>query len=128
MVLRTVTTEATEVERKTGVLCSRCKINVRNGSQHEKEANAKFGIDVCLEWVEKESVGDRGEAPCHPEKGGKKVRHVNVTTKLPKVYPCAVASSTPCQSAAFQETKKLLLNVENLHSLFGRIISHCRHS
>ena len=128
MVPRTGTAEPTEVERETGVLCGQCKINVRNGSQHKKEANAKFGFDICLKWVKKESVRDRGETPCYPEKSGNKVRHVNVTTKLPKVYPCAVAGSTPCQSAALQETKKGLLDVENLHSTFSRVINHCRHS
>ena len=57
MVTRTPT-RASEIVRKTGVLRSRGKINVRNGSQDKEEANASLGFNVGLEWIEKESVGD----------------------------------------------------------------------
>ena len=50
MVPRTATLLA-NVERKMGVLCGRGKINVRNGSQHKKKANASLGLDVGLKRV-----------------------------------------------------------------------------
>jgi len=49
---------ASEIVRKTGVLCSRGKINVRNGSQDNEEANTSLGLNVGLERIKEESVGN----------------------------------------------------------------------
>ena len=47
-----------KVVRKAGVLRSRCKVNVRNGPQNKEEANTEICVDVGLDWIKEESVGD----------------------------------------------------------------------